>query len=173
MSREHGLLAMLDNGLPAVIGNTPLVRLHHLFPKGKFELFAKLESFNPTGSIKDRPALGMLRGALARGEIDGETTVIESSSGNLGIAEDWIQYRTTAYQLDLVLHESRSEVRPCHDSLRAVVNHQDGRGRVLGFKPEVYQRSTHGSQHNSKRPGYLPPRAHRGQQQRWREPVLG
>jgi cysteine synthase A len=84
--RAATLLEMMDTGVLATIGDTPLVGLRHLMPDAPFELFAKLESFNPSGSIKDRPALGMLRGALERGEIDGETTVIESSSGNLGVA---------------------------------------------------------------------------------------
>lgn len=67
-----------------VVGSTPLVRLSRLFPST--EVFAKLESFNPGGSAKDRPALNMLRDALDTGRLQPGGTVVESSSGNLGMA---------------------------------------------------------------------------------------
>jgi len=74
-----------NDGILATIGNTPLVRLNR-FTKGlDINIFAKLELFNPGGSIKDRPALNMLKAALDNGDIDLDTTIIESSSGNLGI----------------------------------------------------------------------------------------
>ena len=72
-------------GLADAIGNTPLVQLSRIFPHAEIELFAKLEMLNPGGSIKDRPALNILETALANGAIDHETTIIESSSGNMGI----------------------------------------------------------------------------------------
>jgi cysteine synthase A/cysteine synthase B len=64
---------------------TPLVRLGRVVPPGRFELFAKLEWFNPFGSIKDRTALYLLRGMLERGELEGKD-IVEPSSGNTGIA---------------------------------------------------------------------------------------
>lgn len=75
---------MYDNIL-ATIGNTPLVRLTRLFPQNAIRLFAKLEGFNPAGSIKDRAAAHILTTALAEGHIHADTVVIESSSGNMGI----------------------------------------------------------------------------------------
>ncbi len=72
-------------GILSCIGNTPLVLLEKLFLNAPFFLYAKVEGFNPGGSIKDRPAIRMLREALRSGRIDEHTTIIESSSGNLGI----------------------------------------------------------------------------------------
>ncbi len=74
-----------NSGILAIIGNTPLVKLENVFPNSHFQLFAKLEMFNPGGSIKDRPALSMLKNAFEKGDIKPGDTIIESSSGNLGI----------------------------------------------------------------------------------------
>jgi len=71
------------------IGNTPLVRLQRLnsdFEKNKNIILAKLEGDNPAGSVKDRPAISMIRGAEARGEIKPGDVLIEPTSGNTGIA---------------------------------------------------------------------------------------
>jgi N-(2-amino-2-carboxyethyl)-L-glutamate synthase len=74
-----------STGILGLIGNTPLIKLSKIFPGAHFQLFAKLEMFNPGGSVKDRPAVNMLKQALERGDITPGSTVIESSSGNLGI----------------------------------------------------------------------------------------
>lgn len=74
------------DGVSAAVGRTPLVRLAHLFPASDVEIFAKLESANPGGSAKDRPALAMVRDALRSGRLRPGGTVVESSSGNLGVA---------------------------------------------------------------------------------------
>ena len=67
------------------IGKTPLVKLSRVFKEYDFDLYAKLEGFNPGGSIKDRAALNIIRNALKTGEVGPGTTVVESSSGNMGI----------------------------------------------------------------------------------------
>lgn len=73
-------------GVLETIGKTPLVRLRrYLRHRPDIELWAKLEAFNPGGSAKDRPAAWMLDDALAEGLIDSASTVIESSSGNMGV----------------------------------------------------------------------------------------
>ncbi|HEY4022229.1 MAG TPA: 2,3-diaminopropionate biosynthesis protein SbnA [Pseudonocardiaceae bacterium] len=73
-------------GILATVGNTPLVELVKLFPDFPGRLHAKLERFNPGGSIKDRSALGMLLGGIRSGElVPGRSVVVESSSGNLAI----------------------------------------------------------------------------------------
>jgi cysteine synthase len=64
---------------------TPLVRLTRVVPPGEFQLYLKLEWFNPFGSIKDRTALFLLNGMVERGELDGKN-LVEPSSGNTGIA---------------------------------------------------------------------------------------
>lgn len=68
------------------VGNTPLVELTRLNPNPAVTIFAKLEGNNPGGSVKDRPALNMIRSALERGEITPHTKLIEATSGNTGIA---------------------------------------------------------------------------------------
>ena len=68
-----------------LIGDTPLFRLSRLFENSQFHLFAKLEMFNLGGSMKDRAALNMVQGALKKGLIGPGSTVIESSSGNMGV----------------------------------------------------------------------------------------
>jgi S-sulfo-L-cysteine synthase (O-acetyl-L-serine-dependent) len=68
------------------IGNTPLVRLQRLPGVTSNTLLVKLEGNNPAGSVKDRPALSMIRRAEARGEIAPGDTLIEATSGNTGIA---------------------------------------------------------------------------------------
>ena len=73
------------SGVLAAVGNTPLVKLTRVFAPLDFALYAKLEMMNPGGSSKDRAARGMLLDAYDRGDIGPRTTIIESSSGNLGI----------------------------------------------------------------------------------------
>jgi len=68
------------------VGNTPLVELTRINPNPSVKIFAKLEGNNPGGSVKDRPALNMIRSALERGEINSNTKLIEATSGNTGIA---------------------------------------------------------------------------------------
>ena len=69
-----------------LIGRTPLVELAAFAPRPQVRIFAKLEGQNPGGSVKDRAALGMLRGALERGELRAGDRVVEATSGNTGIA---------------------------------------------------------------------------------------
>ncbi|MCR3923510.1 MAG: cysteine synthase family protein [Firmicutes bacterium] len=75
---------MFDNILDA-IGHTPLVRINRLNPKPHIPLYVKLESFNPTGSIKDRIALKMIEQAEKSGALTAGKTIIEPTSGNTGI----------------------------------------------------------------------------------------
>ena len=67
------------------IGHTPPIRLHHFDPGRASSLWVKLESFNPGGSVKDRPALNMLEDAAARGVLEPGDTLVEPTSGNTGI----------------------------------------------------------------------------------------
>ena len=72
--------------LESTVGNTPLVRLQRMAGKTTNTLLVKLEGNNPAGSVKDRPALSMIRHAEERGEIKPGDTLIEATSGNTGIA---------------------------------------------------------------------------------------
>lgn len=70
------------------VGHTPLIRLKNIENKYHlpFELYAKLEANNPTGSIKDRPALSIIENALKNKEINSSSTIVEATSGNMGIS---------------------------------------------------------------------------------------
>ena len=68
-----------------LVGNTPLVRLDKLRPAGAAEIVAKVEMFNPGGSVKDRIALAMIEDAEARGVLKPGDTIVEPTSGNTGI----------------------------------------------------------------------------------------
>jgi 2,3-diaminopropionate biosynthesis protein SbnA len=75
----------ISGGILGAIGGTPLVPLEKIFPGLHFDLFAKLEGLNPGGSSKDRPSVAIVERALQTGEIDSNTLIVESSSGNTGI----------------------------------------------------------------------------------------
>lgn len=68
------------------IGNTPLVNVEEVVENGDFELYLKLEGLNPSGSTKDRSALCIMKRAIEEGKVNRDSVVIESSSGNFGIA---------------------------------------------------------------------------------------
>ena len=95
--------------LDATVGNTPLVRLQRL-GTGRNTLLVKLEGNNPAGSVKDRPALGMISGAEARGEITPGDRLIEATSGNTGIALA-MAAATRGYPLLLIMPENASSER--------------------------------------------------------------
>ncbi len=78
---------MVYESIAELIGKTPLLRLHGIEKKYSLraQLLAKLEYFNPTGSVKDRPALAMIQALEEEGKIDGNTLLIEPTSGNTGI----------------------------------------------------------------------------------------
>jgi S-sulfo-L-cysteine synthase (O-acetyl-L-serine-dependent) len=69
-----------------LVGNTPLVEIQKLNPNPNVKIYGKLEGNNPGGSVKDRPALNMIRSAVERGEIKKGMKLIEATSGNTGIA---------------------------------------------------------------------------------------
>ena len=67
-----------------IIGNTPIVKLQKIVPRGCGEIYLKLEAYNPTGSKKDRMALAMIKGAEKRGDLKKGMTVVEYSGGSTG-----------------------------------------------------------------------------------------
>ena len=77
-------MAKYDDILGAV-GHTPVIRINKMAPEG-VDLYAKVESFNPMGSVKDRLALGIVLDAEKKGLLEPGQTVIEATSGNTGIA---------------------------------------------------------------------------------------
>lgn len=74
------------NDVTELIGNTDLVKLQHIVPEGSADVFVKMESRNPGGSVKDRIGLAMIQAAEKTGQLKTGGTVVESTSGNTGIA---------------------------------------------------------------------------------------
>jgi cysteine synthase B len=101
---------MRYDDLAASIGNTPLVGLPHLSPKPGVRLWAKLESANPTGSVKDRIARAMVGDAEKAGKLKPGDTLLEPSSGNTGISLAVIA-KLRGYNLVVVMPENTSEER--------------------------------------------------------------
>lgn len=100
---------MYDNILEA-IGHTPLVRINRLNPKPQIPLYAKLEGFNPTGSIKDRIALKMIEQAEDCGTLVPGKIIIEPTSGNTGIGLAMIG-AAKGYPVEIVMSEAVSVER--------------------------------------------------------------
>ncbi|HEY0751225.1 MAG TPA: pyridoxal-phosphate dependent enzyme, partial [Chitinophagaceae bacterium] len=92
------------------VGNTPLVKIEKLNPNPAVTIYAKLEGNNPGGSVKDRPALNMIRSALERGEITSQTKLIEATSGNTGIAMA-LMARLYGLQIELIMPSTSTRER--------------------------------------------------------------
>ncbi len=92
------------------IGNTPLIELKRLSPKPGVRIWAKMESFNPTGSVKDRVAKALIEDAEAKGAIGPGTTILEPTSGNTGIALAMICKRK-GYKLKVVMPDNVTQER--------------------------------------------------------------
>jgi S-sulfo-L-cysteine synthase (O-acetyl-L-serine-dependent) len=136
--------------VPDLVGNTPLVRLSHItahLPVA-VEVYAKAEWFNPSGSVKDRPALSIMRAAEASGELSRDKVLLDSTSGNMGIA-----YATLAaalgYRVRLVMPENVSlerlsilKVLGAEFSLSSPLEGSDGAIRearaLAAAEPETY-----------------------------------
>lgn len=135
--------------IESYIGNTPLVRLQRLPGETSNIILAKLEGNNPAGSVKDRPALSMINGAEARGEISPGDTLIEATSGNTGIALAMVaaikgyhmilimpdsatherKAAMTAYGAELILVSREASMEGARDLARQMA--AEGRGKLL------------------------------------------
>ena len=96
--------------LSELIGNTPLVELQYIPVNKNVTLYGKLEGDNPGGSVKDRAAYGMIKGALDRGEIKRGDNLIEATSGNTGIALAMIA-RIMGLNMTLVMPDNSTRER--------------------------------------------------------------
>ena len=147
------------------IGNTPLVRLQRMHGETSNTILLKLEGNNPAGSVKDRPALGMIRLAEQRGAIQPGDTLIEATSGNTGIAlamaaaimgyrmvlimpensSDERKWAMTAYGAELILVSKEEGMEGARDL--ALRMQEEGKGKVLdqfgnGDNPEAHYAGT-------------------------------
>ncbi|MCD6228396.1 MAG: cysteine synthase A [Candidatus Omnitrophica bacterium] len=100
----------IANSVIELVGNTPLVRLNKIAKSLEVDLIAKLEFFNPLSSVKDRIAIAMIEEAERKGAIGEGTTIIESTSGNTGIALAFV-CAVKGYRLIITMPESMSEER--------------------------------------------------------------
>ncbi|MFH0350791.1 MAG: cysteine synthase CysM [Chromatiales bacterium] len=135
--------------IESFVGNTPLVRLQRLPGETTNVILAKLEGDNPAGSVKDRPALSMIRRAEERGEIRPGDILIEATSGNTGIALALVA-AIKGYRMVLIMPEHMSVERravmraygaeiiltPAAGSMEAAIDlaremEREGRGKVL------------------------------------------
>lgn len=98
-------LSVLD-----LVGNTPMVEIRELIQKPGVRVLAKLEGQNPGGSVKDRAAYGMIKGALDRGEIRPGIRLVEATSGNTGIALAMIA-RLFGLEMTLIMPEDSTQER--------------------------------------------------------------
>lgn len=121
MKKEHST----PKNLLDLIGNTPLVPVNSINPNKSVKIYAKIESFNPGGSIKDRPALQMIEDAEKSGELTKNKTILEATSGNTGIGLAMVA-AVKGYKIMLAMSESVSEERK--KTLRAL-------GAQLKFTP--------------------------------------
>jgi S-sulfo-L-cysteine synthase (O-acetyl-L-serine-dependent) len=140
---------MIFPTIESFVGNTPLVRLQRLPAGSSNIILAKLEGNNPAGSVKDRPALSMIKHAQARGEIKPGDRLIEATSGNTGIALAMAAaikgYRMTLIMPDNMSEERRASIKaygaeiiltPAAGSMEAAIDlaramEQAGEGRIL------------------------------------------
>ena len=98
------------DGIADLVGCTPLVRLREVAPVGGAEICVKLEHLNPGGSVKDRPALAMVRAAEESGALTPGATIVEATSGNTGISLAMIA-ASAGYRCVIVMPEGMSTAR--------------------------------------------------------------
>ena len=112
MLRRHNIMAKIYTSADQLIGKTPLLELTHLEQSEHLEarILAKLEYFNPAGSVKDRIALAMIRDAEERGQLHPSSVIIEPTSGNTGIGLASVA-AARGYRLILVMPDTMSVER--------------------------------------------------------------
>jgi cysteine synthase B len=103
-------VARKQHGVINAIGNTPLVEIINLNPNPRVKIFAKVEGSNPGGSVKDRAALYMIKKAEESGELTPDKTIVEATSGNMGIALAMIG-AIKGYKVKLFMPECVSQER--------------------------------------------------------------
>ena len=98
---------MAFNSITDTIGKTPLVKINHLTADIPASIYLKCEFFNPLGSVKDRIGMAMIEAAEKEGLINSDTTIIEPTSGNTGIALAFV-CASRGYNLTLTMPETMS-----------------------------------------------------------------
>ncbi|MBD2703852.1 cysteine synthase CysM [Spirosoma sp. BT702] len=127
-----------------LVGNTPLVELNRLNPNPNVTLYGKLEGNNPGGSVKDRAAVSMIQGAIARGELKPGMKLIEATSGNTGIALAMI---ARLYDIDIEL------IMPGHSTHERVLTMEAFGAKVI--LTETMESARDYAEDQVKKGGYL------------------
>lgn len=124
------------------IGHTPLVRLQRIVGQSSNIILVKLEGNNPAGSVKDRPALGMIQSAEDRADIKPGDTLIEATSGNTGIALA-MAAAIKGYKLKLIMPDNMSEERKAamaaYGAELILVTQEEGMERARDLALEMQQ----------------------------------
>ena len=122
--------AQILNSVKMLIGNTPLVEINFLFKNKKRSIFAKAESFNMTGSIKDRMALHILSKAIENGSLKPEMEIFEATSGNTGISFAAIGralgHKVNIFMPDWMSEERKNLIRSFGAEIRLVSKEEGG-----------------------------------------------
>ena len=100
-------MAKIANNILDLVGNTPMVKIGKLNTSGCAEVVAKLEFFNPAGSVKDRIAVNMIADAEQKGLLNSSSVIIEPTSGNTGVGLALV-CAVKGYKLILTMPESMS-----------------------------------------------------------------
>jgi cysteine synthase A len=101
---------MLYENILGMIGDTPVVRLNNVVPYGAAEIFLKGENFNPSGSIKDRAAIAMIRDAESKGLLKKGDYIVEPTSGNMGIGISMVA-AVLGYKSIIIMPDTMSKER--------------------------------------------------------------
>ncbi len=164
MTVRKNLMNNTKNSVLDLVGNTPLVRINKLARHLKnVAIYAKLEGYNPGGSVKDRPALQMIMDAENSGKLTNAKIILDSTSGNTGIAYAWIG-AFKGYKVELVMPMNVSEERkrivrafganiifsdPLEGSDGAILKSRKllEENPVKYFKPDQYNNSSNSKAH--------------------------
>lgn len=150
----------MKKSLQYCIGNTPLIRLNYLSDQHGVELYGKCEFMNPTGSVKDRAAYGMITKAMEDGRIQPDTHIIEPTSGNTGIALAFI-CATLGLKLTLTMPESMSLERrqllkayganicltPAHEGMSGAIAKAKALMNTQSFMPQQFENPANPTMH--------------------------
>lgn len=154
----------IANNILELVGNTPLVRLNRVCDGCKARIVAKLESFNPCASVKDRTGLAMINQAELDGLITKDTVIIEPTSGNTGIALAFVcavrGYRVILVMPDSMTLERRSILRafgaeiiltPGHLGIQGAIEkaHELASANANAFIPQQFQNPANPAIHRS------------------------